>query len=347
MYVNVPAPVAQILLKVRFASIDRNTGMQLGVNLFSTGATNTIGTISTQQYPGAALPQNQQDNNATKPFVFGDLLNIFLYRRDLNLGAMIKALETKGLVQILAEPNVLAQDGQQASFLAGGEFPYPVLQGTGLTAGVTIQFREFGVRLNFIPTITPRGTIRLQVAPEVSSLDFSNGLQISGFNIPSLITRKVKTEVELEEGQSFAIGGLLDKRVTDSFEKFPLLGNIPLLGKLFQSKSTTRQNTELVVIVTPELVQPMPAGAKPMELSYPKTFLESGPDTAVRTPGGATGPLPAAPRPNTMPVEKLRESLRSRKLLDTNAMSGGKSSGASAQEDLLIPSAPPVQNPEK
>src|SRR5262249_38714804 len=150
-----------------------------------------------------ALPQNQQQNNPTSPFVLSDLLNVFLFRRDINLGATIKALETKNLIQILAEPNVLAQNGKEASFLAGGEFPYPVVQGSGATGlpVVTVQFHEFGVRLNFVPTITPRGTIQLRVAPEVSSLDYTNGLTVQGFNIPALSTRKVDTEVELGDGQ--------------------------------------------------------------------------------------------------------------------------------------------------
>jgi pilus assembly protein CpaC len=319
MYVNVPAPESQILLKVRFASIDRSKSTQLGMNLFSTGATNTIGSIATQQFPSPVLPQSPSPNNLTNPFAFTDLLNIFLYRPDLNLGATIKALETKGLLQTLAEPNVLATNGKQASFLAGGEFPFPILQGSALTGTVTIQFREFGVRLNFIPTITPRGTIKLQVAPEVSSLDFSHALLIGGYNIPALTTRKVNTEVELEEGQSFAIGGLLDKRVTDTYSKLPFIGDIPILGKFFQSKSTDRENTELIVIVTPEVVRAMPAGAPPQTLPFPKPFMDSSPESAVRTPGvGVTGPAPV-PAVKTMTVERLIESLKPEKQLDPNA----------------------------
>src|SRR6202043_533784 len=132
----------------------------------------------------------------------------------LNGGADIKALETKGVVEVLAEPNLVAANGKQASFLAGGEYPFPVVQGIsgGVGGAVTILFKEFGIRLNFIPTITPRGTIRLQVAPEVSSLDFTQAVEVSGFQIPSIDIRRVKTEVELNDGQSFAIGGLLDNR---------------------------------------------------------------------------------------------------------------------------------------
>jgi pilus assembly protein CpaC len=340
LYVDVPAAESQILLKVRFASLDRSLDKQLALNLFSTGATNTIGSTSTQQYPAPTLPQTSQPNNATKPFVFSDLLNVFLFRPDLNLGATIKALESKGLIQILAEPNVLAQNGTQASFLAGGEFPYPVLQSTGggSIPAVTIQFREFGVRLNFIPTITPRGTIRLQVAPEVSSLDFSNGLTIAGYNIPSLISRKVKTEVELAQGQSFAIAGLLDKRVTDTFEKMPVIGDLPILGKFFQSKNTSRTNTELVVIVTPELVRPMPAGTPAMNLPYPKPFLESSPESAVRTPGiASTGPVPVTPPVQSIPVEKLIHSMKPEKPLTGNTGNGNSPDNAPQREDTSAP----------
>ncbi len=186
---------------------------------------------------------------------------MFLFRPDLNLGATIRALQRKALLEILAEPNVLAIDGKQASFLAGGEYPYPILQGGGAGLGtVTIQFREFGVRINFIPTITPRGTIRLEVAPEVSALDFANGLVFQGFTIPALTVRRVSTGVELAPGQSFAIGGLLDRRLTETIQKVPLLADVPLLGKLFRSRSLNRENSELLVIVTPELVRPIQAG---------------------------------------------------------------------------------------
>jgi pilus assembly protein CpaC len=307
LYVSVPEGERQILLKVRFASLDRSQSNELAVNLFSTGGANTIGRTSTGQFSAPGFPTNPLPNNPLAPFVFSDLLNIFLFRRDINLGATIKALEAKNLIQVLAEPNVLAKNGREASFLAGGEFPYPIVQSSGATGipVVTIQFHEFGVRLNFVPTITPRGTIHLKVAPEVSALDFANGLSVQGFNIPALSTRKVDTEVELGDGQSFAIAGLLDKRLTDSFSKMPLIGDLPVLGKLFQSKSTARSNTELLVIVTPELVNPMPAGAPPMELPFPKQFMESGPASGVQTPGpGRTGPPPALPE-KSMPVEKL------------------------------------------
>jgi pilus assembly protein CpaC len=308
LYVAVPPPEAQILLRVKFASVDRSTSTRLGLNILSTGAANTIGSATTQQFsPSVFSPiQNSTPITAT----VADALNLFFFRPDLNLGATIAALQVKGLLQILAEPNVLAQNGKQASFLAGGEFPFPsVSSGTGGTPMVTIQFREFGVRLTFIPTITPRGTIHLEVAPEVSALDFTNGLSVSGFIVPALTTRKLSTQVELNEGQSFAIGGLLDNRTTETLEKMPFIGDIPLLGKLFQSKSVTKQNTELIVIVTPELVRPVPAGQPVYELHYPTPFLKPNTGKEPRTPGlSSTGPVPVEPPNAAIPIETLVQS---------------------------------------
>ena len=348
LYVSVPPPQAQILLKVRFASLDRSLALQLGMNLFSTGAGNTIGSTQTTQFPAPTLPTSPQATSVTSPFVLPDILNIFLFRKDINLGATIQALQTKGVIQVLAEPNVLAENGKQASFLAGGEVPYPVFQGSSGGAGaVTIQFREFGVRLNFIPTITPNGTIRLQVAPEVSSLDFSNGISIQGFNVPALSTRKIQTTVDLEEGQTFAIGGLLDRRATQTLEKVPFIGDLPIIGKMFQSKSINRQNTELIVIVTPELVRPMPAGSPELTLQYPKSFLDTDPKNPTRTPGmSVTGPVPVTSPQKTIPVETLMESLRPEKPLNVAAGAVSPQSGDAQQpQDSGTPPIPPIGQP--
>ncbi len=168
------------------------------------------------------------------------------------------------------------------------------------------MFREFGVRINFTPVITPRGTIRLQVTPEVSSLDFANGLVFQGFNIPALATRRVQTEIELEDGQSFVIGGLLDNRLTETLSRVPGLANIPLLGKLFQSRSVNRNNTELLVLVTPELVRPIPKGQPIPEVQMDKKFMENVAQKAPRTPGmDQTGPVPVKPTVETVPIEDL------------------------------------------
>lgn len=309
LYVDIPPAQSQILLKVKFASVDRNLSTVLGFNLFSTGATNTTGTLTTGQFSPPTVTPGAQPNGVS----ISDALNLFLFRPDLNLGTTIKALETKGLLEILAEPNVLAQNGQQASFLAGGEFPFPMVQGAtgGSAAAVTIQFREFGIRLNFLPTITSRGTIQLQVEPEVSALDFTQGLSVSGFVVPGLTIRKMNTTVELNPGQSFAIGGLLDNRVTETMQKIPYLGDIPVLGKLFRSINRNKTNTELLVIVTPEILNNPASSVGPVTaLKYPVPFLQ--PNTgADLTPSGLGGVPTPTPLPNFgIPVEVLFKSLQ-------------------------------------
>jgi pilus assembly protein CpaC len=177
--------------------------------------------------------------------------------------AAITALQNKNMLQILAEPNVMAINGKQASFLAGGEFPYPQVQPNAGAATITIAFKEYGIRLNFVPTVTPRGTIRLQVAPEVSSLDFTNAISISGFSVPGMATRRIQTEVELESCQSFVIAGLLNNQVQETLSKVPGIGDIPVLGNLFKTRQLTKNNSELLVIITPELVRLIPADQAP------------------------------------------------------------------------------------
>jgi pilus assembly protein CpaC len=305
--VAVPETDAQILLKVKFADVDRSTAEQLGINLFSTGAGNTPGSVSTGQFSPPLV-------NATSgsTVTLSQALNVFLFRPDLNLGATIAALQSRNLLQILAEPNVLAINGHNASFLAGGEFPYPTLQGGGAGLGaVTIAFREFGVRINFTPVITPRGTIRLSVTPEVSSLDYANGLVFQGFTIPGLATRRVQTEIELNDGQSFAIGGLLDNRDTETFNSIPGLSQIPFFGKLFRSRQINKSNAELLVMVTPELVRPIPRGQATPDLNRPGKFLPPNTSsTPPQTPGPeVTGPVPPPSTPAPIPVEDLVKSL--------------------------------------
>jgi pilus assembly protein CpaC len=331
LQVQVPSPDPQILLKVKFASVDRNKLTNLGINLFSLGQ--TLAATSTQQFSppviGGSSSSSSGGSGSTgsvtgasgNSATLSSLLNIFVFNRSLNLGATIQALEQKGLAEILAEPNLLAYNGRQASFLAGGEFPYPVVQGgtLGGTTAVTIQFRQFGIRLNFIPTITPRGTIRLQVNPEVSALDLANGVTISGFTVPGLDVRSVNTEVELGEQQSFALSGLLDNRESETFSKIPFIGSIPILGKLFQSKSTNKTNTELIVIVTPEIVRPAPPGIAIQTPNYPVPFLPPNSSQPMSTPSlPVTGPVPVTPPTPTVPVETLVKSLEERPLVVTS-----------------------------
>ncbi len=287
--VTVPASDPQILLKVRFASVDRNKAKQLGINFFSSGFGNTIGGIATGEYSPPAIATGAPGTPATVSGL--NETNIFGFLPGLNVGATLQALETTGVVETLAEPNILAVNGKEASFLAGGEYPYPVAQGstTGLST-ITISFKEYGIRLNFVPTVTPRGTIRLQVAPEVSTLDTAHSVEVSGFDVPAITSRKMKTEIELGDGQSFIIAGLLDNEETESLQKIPFLGDIPVLGKFFQSMTRTKTNTELIVICTAELVAPIPAGEPLPQLKYPTPFLP--PNTAIpmntadaKTPG--------------------------------------------------------------
>ncbi len=273
------APVEQqIILRVKFAELNRNAGMQLGVNLFSSGAAGTIGGVSTNQYTPPTLPTVRGTSpnipNAASTFTIADALNIFAFRPDLNLGAAIRALQTQDVLQILAEPNLTTLNGKEASFLAGGEFPVPILQGGGNAGAVTIQFREYGIRLNFNPTITPNGTIKMYVKPEVSTIDLSNAVSLSGFTIPALATRRMETNVELKEGQSFMIAGLMDDRVTDQMSKLPGLSNIPILGALFKSRLERKTKTELIVIVTPEIVKPYNPDDKLPIPEFPKEWLQ-------------------------------------------------------------------------
>jgi pilus assembly protein CpaC len=297
--VRVPAEEPQILLKVRFADVDRSTSTSLGMQLAS-GAFNQATQIGTGQYAGIGIDQ-------TRTFSLANALNVFLFRKDLNLGVAIEALETKNMLEILAEPNLLTVSGQKASFLSGGQFPVPVVQGSSSIGTVTIMYKEYGIRLSFLPVVTPRGTIRLQVEPEVSSLDYTNAVTLSGFTIPALTTRTVKTEVELEDGQSFVIAGLIDNNFTENLSKIPGLSSIPLLGKLFQSVARTKSAEELLVLVTPTIVRPLPAGAPLPDLERPKPFLPpSRSFEATHQPGiDKTGPLPVHPPADSIPYEQL------------------------------------------
>ena len=254
----------QIMLEVKFAEVDRTALAQWGVNLLSTGAGNTIGSSTTGQYGSTGTTSiNDIFGGGAPHFPFQDTttvnspLNFFLFRPDLHLGAMIQDLEQRNILEILAEPNLMAINGQKATFLAGGEFPFPVVQpGVGFTT-ITILFKPFGVKLDFLGTIEPDNTIRLHINPEVSTLDFSNALTLSGFVIPAISTRRAETEVELKDRQAFGIAGLLDHRATSLLSKTPGIGDIPILGQLFRSKNINKTNTELLVMVTPHIVDPV------------------------------------------------------------------------------------------
>ena len=273
-----PPEPRQVLLQVKFAAVDRVALTQIGFNIFSLNQ-KLVGESSTQQFqtPRFGQLQNQAGNVASNAVNFADLLNLFAFRPDLNIGATIKALQERNLLQILAEPNLITLEDKEASFMAGGSFPFPTITSTS-TGGaiapvVTVQFKPFGVQLNFTPKITPSGAIQLKVAPEVSSLDYTNAVTLQGYLIPAISQRRAETEVILKDGESFAIAGLIDNRVVQSIYKIPGLGNIPVLGQLFRSRSNQKSTDELLVVVTPHFVRPVGPGEKVTLPDMPDTFL--------------------------------------------------------------------------
>lgn len=273
-----PIGAQEVLLEVHFAEVDRGAIVQFGANLLSTGASGNIGSTTTGQFGNVGSPVDLTSFIGAPLSGFGsqikglDPLNFFLFRPDLNLGVTLKLLQQKNLLQILAEPNLIAVNGKEATFLAGGEFPVPVPQAGAVAGAITVQYKEFGVRLNFTPVIMPNGNIHLIVKPEVSSLDFANGIISGGFRIPALTTRRASTELELQDGQSFVIAGLMDNRLTTNLSKMPGIGDIPILGYLFRSKDINKNKTELMVMVTAHRIAP--STQKPATPEMPKPFLD-------------------------------------------------------------------------
>jgi pilus assembly protein CpaC len=244
--------MSQVQLSIRVAEVSRNKLREMGSS-WATAGPQTSGFIS----GGGPATLGQSTLPGLLTEFAGSALNVFLFNQSLGTAAYIRAMKTSGALRALAEPNLIAMNGQQASFLAGGEFPIPVVQGGQNAGAVSVQFKEYGVRLNFKPTIIDEDHIRLELEPEVSTIDFSNGVRFNGFIIPALRTRRARTGVELRDGQSFALAGLLDNNETQSISKIPGIGDIPILGNLFKSKSFQRQETELMFIVTADLVKPV------------------------------------------------------------------------------------------
>ena len=263
-----PPVEKQVLLRVRFAELDRTKSEQYGVNWFSQ-AGQTGFYASTQQSPISSTT----NSSGAQTLTIGSALNIFAFDPRLNLGAFLQALQSENILQILAEPNLVTTNGKEAYFLVGGEFPVPVLQGGGNAGSVTVQFKEFGIRLRFTPVITANHTIKLHLTQEVSTLDAANGVTFNGFVIPAISSRRAETDVELGEGQSFVVAGLLDNRDTESFSKLPFLGDIPVLGPLFKSKTLKKSRTDLVMLVTPDVTQPLGPNDPRPEIAFPKDFL--------------------------------------------------------------------------
>jgi pilus assembly protein CpaC len=245
---NLTTPEAvQVLLNVRFAEVNKSAIKEFRSQL---ATRNPQDLDHRGDWIGSA-------NTNPETGVFSDgVVDLGLFNANASIELLIRALSSKGLLKSLAEPNLMTLPGKEASFLAGGEFPYPAVQGGGGGNAVSIVFKEFGIRLKFTPVITRSGSIRLKVMPEVSSLDFSNPLVFGGFTIPSLLTRRAETEVEMKNGQYLAIAGLVDNTMTSNSTKIPLLGDIPILGQFFRSKDARQRRTELLVLVSPKLVEP-------------------------------------------------------------------------------------------
>jgi len=285
----------QVLLRVRFAEVSRTALTELGTSLFTspTGVKNTIGRVTTEQFPapgfdGIQYTKNSSDwgapvTSAEGKFTFSDFLNFFLFSEKYDIGAMVKALQTRGLFQSLAEPNLVAETGKEASFLAGGEFPVPIAQGTGGNVAISVSYKEFGIRLNFTPVINGE-RVHLKVRPEVSTLDFANGVLMQGFRIPALSTRRTETELELNDGQTFAIAGLLNNSMNSTLQKIPGIGDIPILGLLFKSKAAQKEATELVVMITPQILAKTSSGVTTSLPRTPEPFLAPMPENKTVNP---------------------------------------------------------------
>ena len=307
-------PSNQVLLKVRFAEVSRSAMTELGASFFTSpqGFEGWVGRTTTQQFSAPTFDDGKLE--------FSDFLNLFVFNIRNDLGAVIRALQTRGLFQSLAEPNLVAESGKEASFLAGGEFPIPVTQPGGGNA-ITVQFKEFGVRLNFTPVVQG-DRVRLKVRPEVSTLDFANGVHLDGFRIPALISRRAETELEIRDGQTFAIAGLLNNQLSTTMQKIPGIGDIPIIGYLFRSKAASKERTELVVMITPHI---LPEGSYGVTREVPQLgerYLDPLPNNrSVPTPPapfpmpgvapgaasvGPDGPVPVASEAPAAPVTAAR-----------------------------------------
>ncbi|HLG57319.1 MAG TPA: pilus assembly protein N-terminal domain-containing protein [Vicinamibacterales bacterium] len=315
-----PGPAAsQVLLRVRFAEVSRNALTELGASFFTspTGIKNTVGRTTTQQFSAPTFSDmawTKENGDFGSPVTsaegklnFSDFLNLFFLNQKYDLGVVIKAMQQRGLFQSLAEPNLVAQSGKEASFLAGGEIPIPIAQGSGANLAISVQYKEYGVRLNFTPTVNG-DRVHLKVKPEVSTLDFGNSVVMNGFRIPALSTRRTETEIELRNGQTFAIAGLLSNQMQSTMQKIPGIGDIPILGLLFRSKAAQKNQTELVVMITPEILPPDSPGVTPNLPRMPETFMAPVSDRQLKpTPppafttrprsqaDNANGTAPAAP----------------------------------------------------
>jgi pilus assembly protein CpaC len=328
-------PPAQVLLRVRFAEVSRSALTELGASFFTgpNGRGDWLGRSGTQQF---SAPEFQADDTGNK-LVFSDFLNLFLFNARQDLGTVIRALQTRGMFESLAEPNLVAETGKEASFLAGGEFPIPVAQGNGANLAISVIFKEFGVRLNFTPNVLGN-RVRLKVRPEVSTLDFNNAIVLQGFRIPALSTRRTETELELQDGQTFAIAGLLNNTLNESLQKIPGIGDIPILGYLFRSKAAQKNRTELVVMITPQILPPNSPGVTRDLPPLVEPYLSPPPvDKSFPTPPPAFT-APPANRPSDAPATHAVPAKEAERLTPE---------GAAAVLRERLPKAPTLVTPDR
>ena len=304
----------QVLLKVRFAEVSRSALTELGLGIFTSalGINNTLGRVTAgTPTPGfdelkwtkESSSWGSDVTSSSGKNTFSDFLNLFLFSEKYDIGVVIKALQTKGLFQSLAEPNLVSESGKEASFLAGGEIPVPIAQGTGGNVAISVMYKEFGIRLTFTPVVSGN-RIHLKVKPEVSTLDFANAVTLQGFRIPALTTRRTETELELNDNQTFAVAGLMNNNVTSTLQKIPGIGDIPILGALFKSKAAQKNQTELVVMITPQIVTRASSGVTNALPRTPEPYLPVLPEKAtVNPPAPAFSPeRPAYSNPSPSPA---------------------------------------------
>jgi pilus assembly protein CpaC len=284
----------QVMLEVKFAEVKRSVGEDIGVRAFMND-----GSFRGVTGPGSSLTPDPDDGTALLRVgsiangfgIFGDTFRLL----GLDIEAYLNALESKGFAKTLAEPTLIALSGEKASFLAGGEFPIPVAQsgrsgggGEGNGGGITVEFKPFGVSLGFTPTVLGDRTINLKVEPEVSSIDPAASIQLNGISIPGLQTRRASTTMELRDGESFAIAGLLQRDFRTTINQVPLLGSIPIIGSLFRSTQFQKGETELLIVVTPRLVQPI----RPGQVRLPTDRVADPDATSSVLLGEAYDPVP-------------------------------------------------------
>ena len=344
-------PPPQVMLRVRFAEVSRSALTELGSSFFTGpgGHKDWIGRTSTQQFPAPTFNEGK--------LVFSDFLNLFLFNTEHNIGTVIRALQTRGLFQSLAEPNLVAETGKEASFLAGGEFPIPVAQAGSAGLAITVVFKEFGIRLNFTPNVVAGDRVRIKVRPEVSTLDFANAIVLDGFRIPALSTRRTETELELRSGQTFAIAGLLNNTATQSMQKIPGIGDIPILGLLFRSKAAQKNQTELVVMITPEILPQNSPGVTTEMPRLPEPYLpptdpkrsfpspppafprQGGNDAAAVQPAVVAQPAPSAPPTPAEAANVMRGQFPKAPTMITEA-EVAKTPQATRVESAAVPAQP-------